>query len=111
MNSIYRGDVLTHHGLGVNSSGTDISLFSGKDYDWIYVNAPAYQSIHTFKISGQGNFELIQRYTVEDMSADLVPTKGFSVSCLQTVMTDSGDKVTGSGSLLQAAMISDVGIW
>ena len=46
----------------------------------MYVNAPAYQSIHTYKISGPGEFELIQRFNLGDMAEGVVPTAGFAVS-------------------------------
>ena len=76
----FNGTVITHHGLGVNASGTDNSIFSGAQYDYMYVNAPAYNSVHTFEIQGPGQFSLVQRYGVSDMSGDVVPSGGFVVS-------------------------------
>ena len=74
------GTILSSHSLGTNSSGTDVSVISGGNYDWLYVNAVSYQSVHVYKIMGAGIFELVQRYDVKDMSPDVTPTNGFAVS-------------------------------
>jgi len=88
------GTILSSHSLGTNSSGTDISTISGEEHDWLYVNAVAYESVHVYKIWGQGKFELVQRYNVKDMSPDVVPTKGFvvglSVQFLEAIVDELG---------------------
>jgi hypothetical protein len=56
------GSILSQHSLGVNASGTDVSIFSAPVGEWMYVNAPAYKSIHVFKISGPGQFKLSQQH-------------------------------------------------
>lgn len=61
------GTIITHHGLGVNASGTDASIFSSDSVDWMYVNAAAYGSVHAFAITGRGDFSLYQRFSLEDM--------------------------------------------
>ncbi len=76
---LFRGTILSSHSLGTNSSGTDISIFSGSGNDHAYVNAPAYHSVHTYKISAPGHFELIQRFNYADMPQDIVISAGFAV--------------------------------
>ena len=86
---IGRGRVVTHHGLGVNASGTDVSIFGGANVDWMFVDAPAYHSVHVFEISGPGNFALKQRYGGADLPQDIVETAGFSVSSVsQSALND-----------------------
>ena len=46
----------------------------------MYVNAPAYQTVYTYKISVAGYFEQIQAFSLSDMASELVPTAGFAVS-------------------------------
>jgi hypothetical protein len=75
-----RGQIVTHHALGVNASGTDVSIFGGAQVDWMYVDAPAYHSVHVFEITGPGELALKQRYHVADMPRGTVTTAGFSVS-------------------------------
>lgn len=77
---IGRGRVVTHHGLGVNASGTDVSIFGGANVDWMFVDAPAYRSVHLFEISGPGKFARKQRYGGEDLPQGTIETAGFSVS-------------------------------
>jgi hypothetical protein len=77
----HSGTILTHHGLGVNATGTDLSIASLPDADYMYVMANAYKSVHTFKISGPGKFELTQRSFFADVEVEgLVETTGYSVS-------------------------------
>jgi hypothetical protein len=46
----------------------------------MYINAPAYHSVHAFKISGPGQFDLFQRFNLKDMSTAVKATPGFAVS-------------------------------
>lgn len=55
-------------------------MFRGRDADWMYVNAPAYHSVHLFEISGPGDFQLRQRFGLANMPEGLVKTAGFAVS-------------------------------
>ena len=75
-----RGRVVTHHSLGVNASGTDVSIFGGAKVDWMFVDAPAYHAVHLFEISGSGKFALKQRYGGTDLPQGTIETAGFSVS-------------------------------
>lgn len=80
-----RGTILGSRSLGNASAGTDNSIFScasSQGVDYMYVNAPAYHSVHSYKISGSGEFELIQRFDMNNMPSELVPTAGFAVSLL-----------------------------
>lgn len=71
--------MINSHSVGVNASGTDLSIFARGKTDWVYVNAPAYQSVHAFEISGPGKFKLIQRYDLCGVDG-INLTKGFAVS-------------------------------
>jgi hypothetical protein len=46
----------------------------------MYINAPGYHSVHAFKISGPGKFDLFQRLSLTDMSSAVKATAGFAVS-------------------------------
>jgi len=77
-----RGNILSSHSLGNTSLATDVSIFTSEasKVDWMYVNAPAYHSVHAYKITAPGNFELFQRYGLGDMPSELFSTPGFAVS-------------------------------
>jgi hypothetical protein len=45
----------------------------------MYVNAAAYHSIHTYSITGPGEFQLIQRFGPNDLGSEVVVTDGFAV--------------------------------
>ncbi|CAD6581369.1 MAG: hypothetical protein TREMPRED_002989 [Tremellales sp. Tagirdzhanova-0007] len=72
------GTILSAQSLGNNSAGTDNSIFGYYGVDWMYVNAPAYQTVYTYKISVAGYFEQIQAFSLSDMASELVPTAGFA---------------------------------
>lgn len=83
---LLRGTILASHSLGTNSSGSDVSIFSGSRTDWMFINAPAYHSVHVYKISGPGHFDLIQRYDLDDMPEGIVATAGFAVSAVSSAI-------------------------
>ncbi|KAK4687146.1 hypothetical protein P7C73_g2975, partial [Tremellales sp. Uapishka_1] len=78
MNSDDSGTILAALSVGTNSTATDISIFSAGDADYIYVNAPGYHDLHSYKITAPGKFSLIQRFHVSDMPSNLVETDGFA---------------------------------
>ena len=49
--------------------------------DWMYLDVSGYNSVYTYKISGPGEFEAIQRFKVDGAIEGLVPTGVIAVSC------------------------------
>lgn len=74
------GTVLSAQPAGINASATDISVFSGPTYDYLYVLTPGYQAIQTYMVHGLGNFYMTQQFNLSCMPSKVVPSKGFVVS-------------------------------
>lgn len=75
------GTVLSAQSAGINASATDISVFSGPIYDYLYVLTPGYKAVQAYMVRGPGDFYMMQQFNLSCMPSEVVPNKGFVVSC------------------------------
>lgn len=97
------GTVLSAQSAGINASATDISVFSGPTYDYLYVLTPGYEAVQAYIVRGPGDFYMMQQFNLSCMPSEIIPNKGFVVSC--RLIHDARAYLVGTSGLLQAMVI------